>query len=555
MSHSKETPRQKMISLMYLVLTCLLALNVSREVLDGFVSINESLETTNANFKNNSQKMTEAMQEAIKQGRYEFVPYFSMVEKARGKTQRTITYLDSLKKEVIRYTEDKAGADTLLLSETDKLDDYDKPTYLLIGSDETKSRTGKYSASELRMQLVVMADSLLGQLEMMQQKDGLRLPLKDYQILKDKLRAFKPQDQYKDKEGNAITWEYKQFYNQPMAAVITGLSKMQSDIRNLEGELISAFASAPGKLAVPFNELKARIVPVSQYVQAGTPYTADVFLSAASTHFKDDNLQFILGDLDTVSGRVMPGATILPLDKGTGKILLPTNQIGNQEIKGWIKFREGTGSYKYLPFQSQYVVAQAAVAVSAEKMNLFYASVENPLSVSAAGVAPSNLVVNIQGCNGSIAAKGNGKYSVMVKGNGTCTITVFEKQNGSLKQQGGPQIFRVKKLPNPVLKLNATPVMGSIDFKKAEAKSITYVQLDQSGFEFNAPFRLEKFTFCIGGQGVGYEEHVCEGNRLSPQALAALSRAKPGCKLYFESIKVIAPDGPRELPMVKVNVR
>ena len=540
---------------MYLVLTCLLALNVSREVLDGFVTINESIETTNANFAGNSAKLTEAMQEAISQGRYEFAPYLHMVKRAKTWTEKTVSYIDSLKREVIRYTEDSKGADTLRLAETEKLDDYDKPTYLLIGSDETKVKKGKYTASELRSHLASLCDSLLYLIDFMKDRNGLRLPPKDVLMLKSKIALVKPHDRYTDKEGNAINWEVRHFYNQPMAAVVTGLSKMQSDVRNLEGELISVFASAPGKLSVPLNQLQARIVPVSQYIQAGSPFTADVFLSASSSHFKEDNLQFILGDMDTANGTLAPGAMLLPMERGTGKVLLPSSDIGNKTVKGWIKFREGTGNYKYFPYESQYVVAKPAVAVSADKMNLFYASVDNPLSVSAAGVAPTDLEVKITGCNGTLKPLGNGKYTALVSGVGACTITVFERKKEGLKQQGTPQVFRVRKLPNPGIKLNSTLVAGSVDMKKNEAKTIQSLNLDVSGFEFNAPFRLDKFTVAIGGPSYGYEEHVCEGNRLSPQALTALSRVKPGCKIYFESIKVSAPDGPRELPTIKVNVR
>ena len=107
MSHAKETPRQKMISLMYLILTCLLALNVSKEVLEGFVTINESIETTNSNFTDNTKKIMEAVDEAIKQGHNEFVPYYAKSKQVSALTQNTFVYLDSLKKELIKYTEDK----------------------------------------------------------------------------------------------------------------------------------------------------------------------------------------------------------------------------------------------------------------------------------------------------------------------------------------------------------------------------------------------------------------------------------------------------------------
>src|SRR4051812_48315564 len=116
MSNAKETPRQKMISLMYLVLTCLLALNVSREVLQGFVTINESLETTNANFSGNTQKIMAALEDAIEKGHHEYSPYFAKAKEVTRLTQVTYTYIDSLKHQLVKYTENEPGADTLELS-------------------------------------------------------------------------------------------------------------------------------------------------------------------------------------------------------------------------------------------------------------------------------------------------------------------------------------------------------------------------------------------------------------------------------------------------------
>lgn len=555
MAGTKETPRQKMISLMYLVLTCLLALNVSKEVLQGFVHINESIETTNLNFTNNTQKIMEAFQEAITQGRHEFRPYFSKAQHSNRLTQRTYAYLDSLKKELIRYTEDTKGADTLTLAEVEKLDDYDKPTFFLMGSDETKPKEGKYSASELKQTIRSLTDSLEAMIDFMKDKDGMRLPPDDYRALSERIRAFRPLDTYSDAEGQNITWEYKNFYNQPLAAVVTGLSKIQSDIRNIEGEMVNVFASAPGKLSVRFNQMEARIVPVSKYVQSGSPYTADVFLSAASSDFKEDNLQFILGDVDTASGKISENAVVLPIDAGTGKISLPTGSVGDKDVKGWIKFRDGTGKYKYFKFEDRYVVANAAVAVSPDKMNVFYAGVENPLTVSAAGVAPTNVVVKINGCNGSLTDKSNGRYSVKVNGQGTCTITVFQKMDGRLVQQGPPQEFRVKRFPNPPLRVNGRTVTGNLDMRLADAKNISSLGLDLSSFDFDAPFRVTEFGITIFVPGRGAEYVKCPGNQLSAKAKTAISRLRVGSKIYVEDIKVQSPEDLRELPMVKITVK
>ncbi|MBL7932191.1 MAG: gliding motility protein GldM [Bacteroidia bacterium] len=555
MSNAKETPRQKMISLMYLVLICLLALNVSREVLLGFVHINEGLETTNKNFTNNTKNIMEAFKEAIHQGRHEFEPYYRQASRANRLTDDLYVYIDSLKKELIRYTEGKEGADTISLEKAEQLDNTDKPSYFLIGPDETKPESGKYKALELKQNIMALADSLQNMIDYMKDRDGLRLPEEDYLLLKNKITAFRPRTDYFDPEGLKINWEIKNFYNQPLAAVITNLSKLQGDVRNIEGQLINTFASASGKLSVKFDRMQARIVPVSQYVQSGSAYTADVFLSASSSDFKEDNLQFIMGDVDTTTGTIDKGAITLPVENGTGKIQLATSRVGHQFVKGWIKFRDGTGKYKYFSYNNEYVVANPVVAVSPDKMNVFYAGVDNPVSVSAAGVAATDLRVTIAGCGGEVIDRSNGKYDVKVKGEGTCSVTVMKKTAAGYEKQDAPHVFRVKKIPSPPLRINGKPVIGNVDMKVVDARNIVVLGVDNTGFEFNAPFKVLEFKVSMAGPGTTYQEFPCTGNQLSTKAKQCLSRLKAGSKIYFEDVKVNAPDGIREFPMAKVTVK
>lgn len=541
-----------MISMMYLVLTCLLALNVSREVLDGFVTINESIETTNTSFTGNTQKVMEAIDEAVRMGHHEVEPYYRKAKRVTLLTQQAFDYVETVKKNVVKYTEDREGADTMKLRQVEQLDNFDKPTFFLIGQDETRLKTDPYSASDLRRTLVNLSDSLNALLDYMKDRNGLRLPARDYLVLKNKIGLFTPHDNFRDMEGKPLSWEIKNFYNMPLAAVVTNLSKIQSDIRNIEAELVSTFAAASGKLAVNFNQMQARIVPVSQYIQAGSTYKADVFLSASSSEFKEDNMQFVLGDMDTATGKLAEGAQLLPIEKGTGKINLPAGTAGHRQIKGWIRFREGTGQYKYFDYTNEFIVANAAVAVSPDKMNVFYAGVDNPVTVSAAGVAPGDLVVNIS--SGTLAGQGNGKYIAKVSPTGSCAITVFQRTADGLRQQGAPQVFRIKRIPNPPLRVGGKSSYGNLDLKLTEAKNINVVNIDNSGFEFNAPFRVTSFVLTLVINGMG-QEFPCAGNQISEEARKALSKIKTNSKIFIDHIKVLAPDGPRDFPIMKITVK
>jgi gliding motility-associated protein GldM len=555
MSSGKETPRQKMIGMMYLVLTCLLALNVSREILQGFVTINDSIENTNSNFTTNTGMMMDAFEEAIKKGHYDAKPYYAKAQEVSAFTKKAFDYVDGLKREVKQYTEDTKGADTMKLASIEKLDDFDKPTFLLIGPDEKHPKDGKYSARELRQNMEGLARQLNNLLDSMKNAKGLILPDKDYLVLKEKLKLFTPHDNYKDNEGKQIGWEYKNFYNMPLAAVVTNLSKIQSDIKNIEAEMISTFAAASGKLAVKFNQMQACIVPESHYVQSGTAFNANIFLTASSTDFKEDNLQFILGDMDTTTGKLGEGATVLPMDKGTGKISLPASAVGHNNIHGWIRFREGNGTYKYFKYENEYVVSNAAVAVSADQMNVFYVGIDNPISVSAAGVVSTDLGVNIKGCGGELKPAGNGKFTVRVTSPGTCTVSVFQRTAEGAKQQGGPVVFRVKKVPNPPMKVAGKTTTGTVELSVDMARSLSMIGVDNSTFDFNAPFRVKSFTMFTYVNGRMSPDFKCEGNTLSPEAKLAMSKVKKGSLVYIENIRVQAPNEEREFPIIKIMVR
>lgn len=555
MSHAKETPRQKMIGMMYLVLTCLLALNVSKEVLNGFVTINENIETTNSNFTNNTKLTLKAFKEAESSGHPEVKPYYQKAIKVTELTQKTYDYIDILKQQVQLYTEAKVGADTMKLKNVDRLDDYDKPTYFLLGDGDTEAKTGQFSANELKTKMNGLAKDLNDLITSMESKEGLKLPEQDAKILRERIKLFTPNDNNFDKEGKKMNWEFKNFYHMPLAATITNLSKIQSDIRNIEAEMVNTLAAASGKLAIKFNSFQARIVPVSNYVQSGINFTADVFLSATSTEFKPDNMEFILGDMDTATGKLAPGAIVLPMEQGNGKISLPSSVAGNKTVHGWIKFKNGLGKYEYYEYKNEYVVANSAVAVSADKMNVLYVGVDNPISISAAGVAPTNLVVTGKGCGITLTNSGNGNYLAKVTGAGEAEIFVAERTANGTKTQGAPKKFRVKKFPTPPMRILGKSVFGTLEVTSNEAKTLGSIGVDLSGFDFNVPFKVSKFTISIFQNGKMAGSSTVNGNNLNGILSSEISKLKKGDRIYIEDIFVQAPDGIRAMPMVKIVVK
>ena len=161
MSSGKETPRQKMIGMMYLVLTALLALNVSKEILQGFVMVDESIGKSKLILDENNNRVQKAFEAYVNDGNFEAKPYLlKSIETQKG-IRIVDAYIDSMKLLIVRTTEDLSKQDTSQLRFMEKLDNFDIPTHLLIGSDPANLINTKYSAKDLRLQLTDLHTDLL----------------------------------------------------------------------------------------------------------------------------------------------------------------------------------------------------------------------------------------------------------------------------------------------------------------------------------------------------------------------------------------------------------
>ena len=167
MGGGKETPRQKMIGMMYLVLTALLAMNVSKQILKGYVTVNESMEKSKKNLTANNKRVMEAFQNTIN-GNPAAKPYYDKAQEAQTKIDEVVKYIENLKKVVYEETEKLGGGDTMQLRFAAKMDDYDMPTHVLIGSDAATPENKPNSALELRGKLDALMNGLISQLDGMQ---------------------------------------------------------------------------------------------------------------------------------------------------------------------------------------------------------------------------------------------------------------------------------------------------------------------------------------------------------------------------------------------------
>jgi gliding motility-associated protein GldM len=547
MGGGKETPRQKMIGMMYLVLTALLAMNVSKQILKGYITVNESMEKSKANLTANNKRITEAFQNTIN-GNPAAKPYYDKAVEAQAKINEVVKYIDNLKKIVYEETEKIGNGDTVQLKYAQKIDDYDMPTHILIGSDAATPENKPNSALELRGKMDNLMNGLITMLNTMQQDKKTKFLPEIYENLKKKFESMKPHDSGAEEDGIKMTWHVENFYHLPEAAVITNLNKMQADLKNLEAEILGEFSAASGKLAIKFDKLTAKVIAPSSYIQAGQPYKADIFLAASSSAMTDDMMQVLIG-ADSASGA---GGTPVKIEGGMGKYEVGTGGQGEQTYKGIIKFKKPDGSFDNYPFQATYMVAAPSAAVALDKMNVFYIGVPNPISVSAGGVAPTDLQVSASAGVKLASGGGGGKYVVTATTPGTVTINVSAKTKDGTKPQGSFK-FRVKKIPDPVTKVGGQS--GNVDMKKVQLSQIGGVIADLPGFDFDAKFVVTSFELSAVVKGA-LKSVPCSGNQLSGEARSILAAAGVGSKIFFENVKAKGPDGSvRNIPGVTIKVK
>ena len=226
MSGGKETPRQKMIGMMYLVLTALLALNVSKEILNAFVIIEEGLNVTNTNFDNKNGILYSKFQKAYEENKVKTKPWFDKAQTAKKLSADLCGYVDEIKSELFMRIQklEKSVADTFQLRNLDSKDENNIPTEILIGAGaDGEHATGK--ARELKEKIEKFKIDMKALVPLDEQKN-LKLGLST-------------EEMYNIGDEKMVKWEANLFEHNPAAAVFSVLAKIKNDIKNAESDVVT----------------------------------------------------------------------------------------------------------------------------------------------------------------------------------------------------------------------------------------------------------------------------------------------------------------------------
>ena len=569
MAGGKETPRQKMIGMIYLVLTALLALNVSKEILNSFILINNGLGITNTNFSNKNDAQMQAFKTEFGINEAKVKKYYDEAKAVEAAADSLVEHLEFLKQYLIIRTDGMDSTSIFALrkqwqeaGDADKLkyqiqldsifnlrnvnskDNYDISTNIMIGGEEANPKKGPHTAMELKDKLDFFRDRMKAAVNKFKPEPSL---------LKAIDENFNTDTTFKVSGSEPESWMLSNFYHIPLAACITNMSKIQTDVRNAESDVIKHLFQNVSAEDFKFDMLAARVIPNSNYVLVGEKYSADVFVAAYST---TQNPRVLIGDVDTVKMEIRGGgdSSNVKVSQGVGRYEVPAGAEGLKKWGGLIQVVSPGGGIKSYPFKSEYMVAKPALVVSPTKMNVLYIGVENPVSISVPGVPTENLQCLLSG--GTLRpGKEKGEFIAEVKGGSEAIVSVTAKfmvdGKASTKNMGQFK-FRVKRVPDPVAYI-ANKKDGLVSANELIAAGAVIPKMEN--FDFDLQFRITSFDLSMNMQG-DFITKSATGNRLSAEMASMLKSAKKGTKIYIEEVKAVGPDAvPRKLAPLNMKLQ
>ena len=514
MASGKETPRQKMINLMYLVFIAMLALNMSKEVLTAFGLMNEQVVESNMNATERNKKFKQGLDEKANEQPGKYLTLKNKADSISTLADNLYNHLESIKTAALDYSQLEDVRDYEVMDKPDAVDEM-----FFVGD-----------------RLTPQGDEFLNQMKVFREgvAEILKSNLSLQDISDDVIKKFST-NQVTDREGVVRDWIEYHYMGYPLVASLTKFTMLQADLKTIESELLSAMLQGKLKIEASLTNFDAIVVPDKTAFFSGDNFTGRIILGKNDKTLKADKVLINGSELDESS--MLTGQTILDF---------PAGPVGEREITGEFQFKEGD-SIITIPVNSTYAVVPKpnSATVSADKMNVVYQGVRNPFSISFAGI-PDNKVdpLATPGLRkgklvGKKERKSAGDYELdlrkmpaALKGKKTINVKVV----GTLPS--GERVvtevpFRIKPIPSPLGSIDGET--GSMSMIRADLAS-AIIDAQFNGFDFDLPLSVDNFKINIQGKGV----FICEGDELSAQAKQALRGARRGSQI---TITDIAPKG------------
>ena len=512
------SPRQKMINLMYIVLTAMLALNVSSDVLDGFGQVEEGLARSNATVDQRNEAVFRRLEAFAEQNPEKGATWLDKATEVRSTTSRVYGLIDTLKMAIAI----EADGNNANLANILNQDNLDAASIVMLSPGSAKGKHLRSTIDYYRNYIgSLMSDSL--------KRDNIMRSLSTEQITRR--GTVTPQ-----------LWEEAMFENKPVIAAITLLTKLQSDIRYAEGEALSTLLANVDAGDVRVNELNAFVIPQSRNVMRGSRYSANIVLAAVDT---------------TQRPTIYINGKQLDNDRGLFETL--ASSTGNFDYSGYLEVPHGDGTVTRHDFNSSYTVIEPTATISATMMNVLYAGIDNPMSISVPGIAPSAISASMT--NGTLSRHGDSWVARPGKVGTEAVVTVTANIDGR-PQTVATTSFRVRKLPDPAPFISYTDSKGHQERYKGSKPFPKTLLLQAPGIEaaiddnlLNVSYRVLSFeTVFFDSMGNAIPE-VSQGSQFSQRQKHSFRRLQRGKRFYISRVKAIGPDGiERDLAPMEVIV-
>ena len=515
---SRLTPRQKMINLMYIVLTAMLALNVSSDVLDGFTQVHDGLNRTNSNVGLRNSAIYGQLGAFAEQNPDKGQAWLDKASDVRRATATLVAYVDSLKYEIVRRVDGKdADPDNIV-----NRDDLEAAAVVMLSP-------GNPRGTILRQRIDAYSDYVLSLLPDSTTRRTVGEALETKAVTRRGTLA--PQ-----------SWEESRFDQQPVVAAVTLLTKLQNDILYAEGEALSSLLSHVDAGDVRVNELNALVLPQSRMVMRGGKYSANILLAAVDTTARP--LVFVEGK---------------QLANERGLYEINTGSTGTFTYKGWLEVPHGDGTSTRHDFSSSYTVIEPMATVSATMMNVLYAGIENPVGISVPGVAMTDISATMT--NGSLNRQGDHWVAKPATVGQDAVITVTATMDGR-PVNVATTTFRVRKLPDPTPFIAFKDANGATDHYRGGRPFAKALLMQAQGLQaaiddglLDTPFNVLGFETVFFDSSGNAMPEVSDGANFSARQKQQFQRLSRGKRFYISRIRAVGPDGiTRDLSPMEVII-
>lgn len=505
-----ETPRQKMIGMMYLVLTAMLALNVSADILKGYQKVDDSLHETINSAEDRNEILMKRIAARNEENPAKVGEWFERAKEASVKSDELFEFIKKFKYEILKIADgSKADPEGVKVGAQDNTHAAHEYAITSGNYKELKKRIDEYRTYVTS----AFAESLA-------EEDQTKA--KAYEKLFSTEKT-------KNREGENIAWEMSMFSEMPLAASIAMLTKYQSDIRSAEADLIQYFMSQTEAKDFKVNSIEAIVIPESKNVVSGGQYRGRIILAAVDT---------------TATPRIVVGGSELKDPKGN--FSFGASGIGDHKIQGTLYVKDPvTGEDVGYNFSDDYTVMAPAVTIANTEMNVVYMGYSNKISISVPGIPSEKLSVSCP--NATLEKTGSGNYICKPKTYQDVVISVSATIDGKTSSFGS-QKFRVKTLPDPTAFLrfkdaNGNYVLYNPNINSSHKLSRANLQNAELIAEYadgllQATFRIASFNLLMADGRGGFSTTQSDGPNFTSAQRNNLMKVKSGTVVVIDKIKV-----------------